>query len=258
MKTFFLFILVAALLSGCSPTKSDISDNPTPDNQIYISGIAQVNSPSNTGKAAYSIYCMLEYTDTSRNNSDFNSANVTVNGVALKRYSVDGYFQNLGTTTTFSEGDSLEFVIKHRNIGTVRKVMYVPQSLPDVSVSPGFSTANLPNTATTFTLSWTPVSSEYYLVQAQGLNYWETALVADTTFVNSSGSATVVLKDSAGNACPWVVIQVESFNFLPIDGFAAGSGFGVSGASYVVKSNMPNVGSITRSGAISGRRIRAQ
>lgn len=253
MKAIFAFMLAAVLLSGCSPTKSDISDNPTPDNQIYIGAGAEVSSPSNTGEAPYTVYCVLNYTDSSRSNSDFNSANVTVNGIPLRRVYEDGYFQNLGTTMAFSEGDSLEFVIKHRNIGTVREVVYVPPSVPVVSVSPGFSVANLANTATTFALSWTPVSADYYLVEARGFNYWQTILIADTTFLNSSGSATVVLKDSLGDACPWVYLRVWSFNYVPIEGFAVGSAVGVSGTYYNVNSNMPNVSSTARLSAGRGR-----
>lgn len=255
MKSIFLLMLAAALLPACSPTKSDISDKPVPNNQVYIMAGAQVSSPSNTGTAPYTVFCQLQYTDTSESNSDFNSASVTVNGVTLRRVYQDGYFQNLGTTMTLSEGDSLEFVIKHSKTGTIKQVVYVPPPLPEVSVSPGFSVANVPNTAATFTLSWTPVAADFYLVEASGYNYWQTALAADTTFVSSSGNATVVLRDSSGDACPWIYIRVQSFNYIPLAGFAEGSGLGASGAFYKSNSNMPNVGSAVRANSGRERRI---
>jgi hypothetical protein len=243
-------LMIAALLSGCSPTSPGISNQPTPNNQIYIVGGAQVKSPSNTGKAPYTVFCALQYADTSMNNRDFNSANVTVNGVALVRVYQNGYFENIGRTMGFSEGDSLEFVIKHQKTGTVRKVVYVPPSVTDLSVFPGLSIANLPNSDISFDLSWTPVTASYYLVEALGYNYWETMLVADSTFATLSESATVALKDSSGSACPYVYFRVQSFNAVPLEGFAAGSGFGVSGAYFNANSNMPNASSNVRLGVI--------
>ncbi len=146
----------------------------------------------------------------------------------------------------FSEGDSLEFVIKHQKTGTVKGVVYVPPSVSGVSVSPGLSTANLPNNETTFSLSWSPVTSSYYLVQAAGYNYWQTILVADSTFATQATSATVVLQDSAGNACPYVYFRVLSMNAVLIPGFATGSGFSVSGSYFRGNSNMPNVSANSR------------
>lgn len=244
MKETFLWILVsAALFPGCSPTKSDISDRPVPDNQIYIAAAAQVNSPSSTGKAPYTAYCQLQYTDTSKSNSEFNSAKVTVNGVSLARLYADGNFQSIGSTLQCEEGDSLRFVIKHQKVGTVTGVVYIPASVSGVFVSPGLSTANLPNSATTFKLQWNPVSATYYFVEAYGYNYWQTMLVADSTFGTQADSATVMLKDGEGNACPWVYFRVQCVNFVSIPGYATGSGFSVTGAYFKGNTNMPNINS---------------
>lgn len=244
MKATFLCILVsAALLPGCSPTKSDISDQPVPNNQIYIAAAAGVNTPSSTGKAPYTAYCLLQYIDTSKSNSEFNSAKVTVNGVSLARLYSDGNFQSIGSALQFEEGDSLHFVIKHQKVGTVSGVVYIPASVSSLSVSPGLSTANLPNSATTFKLRWNPVPATYYLVEAAGYNYWQTIMVADSTFGTQVDSATVVLKDTEGNACPWVYFRVQCINFVSIPGYATGSGFSVTGAYFKGNTNMPNIGS---------------
>lgn len=247
MRAAVLCILAsAALLPGCSPTKEDISDRPVPDNQIYVTAAAQVNTPSASGKSPYTASCRLQYTDTSKSNADFNSANVTVNGAALARLYGDGNFQSIGSTLQFEEGDSLEFIIKHQKVGTVREAICVPPSVSGVTVSPGLSTANLPNSETTFNLRWTPVASNYYYVEAAGYNYWQTMLVADSMFWTQADSATVVLKDSVGSACPWVYFRVQSVNYVPIPGYAAGSGVIVTGAYYRGNTNMPNVSSNMR------------
>ncbi len=247
MKSILSCILVsAALFSGCSPTSSDISGQPTPNNQIYIEGGAYLNSPSATGKAPYTVYCTLQYTDTSKSNSDFNTAEITVNGVSLVRIYNDGYFQNTRAAMSFSEGDSLSFVIKHPRVGTVKGVVYVPPSVTDVSVSPGLSQANLPNSETTFNLSWAPATVSYYYVQAAGYNYWQTIMVADTAFATLSNNATIMLMDNTGSPCPYVYFRVISYGSVSLDGFAAGSGLGVTGAYFVANSNMPNVSSNMR------------
>lgn len=243
MRTAFLCIVALAnFFPGCSPTKAGISDQPVPDNGIYIAAAAEVNSPSNTGRAPFTAYCLLQYADTSKSSADFNSAKVTANGIALARVYSDGNFQSMGSSLQFEEGDSLEFVIKHQNVGTVRGVVRIPPSVSGVSVTPGLSTANLPNSETTFTLHWISVPASYYLVEAAGFNYWQTMLVADSVFGTVADSATIVLIDSSGGACPWVYFRVRSINFVPIPGFASGSGFTVTGAYYMPSSNMPNVG----------------
>lgn len=244
MRAIVLCVSVlAAVLSACSPTSSDTSDRATPNSGIYITAVAAVSSPSGTGNATYTAYCQLQYIDTSKSSSEFNAAKVTVNGVALTREYSDGYFQNVGKVISFSEGDSVEFVIKHPKVGTVRGTMYVPPSVTDLSVSPGLSQANLPNSENTFNLHWTPVAANYYLVQAQGYNYWQTELVADSMFSTQADSATVVLKDSSGSPCPWVYFRVITFDWLAFQGFAGGSGVSVTGAYYKGNTNIPGVNS---------------
>jgi hypothetical protein len=253
MRAMVLCILtLAALLPGCSPTGSDISSQPTPNSRIYIEGGAYLNSPSATGKAPYTVYCTLMYADTGKNSSDFNSADVKVNGASLVRVYSNGYFQNTRMVMSFSEGDSLEFVIRHQKIGTVRGVVHVPPSVDGVSVSPGLSTANLPNSETTFNLNWVQVTASYYYVQAAGYNYWQTLLVADSSFSTLANSATVVLKDSLGSACPYVYFRVLTFSAVDFQGFAPGSGLSVSGAYFRGSSNMPNVDANVRQ-PINGR-----
>ncbi len=241
MKVTFAFIFAMLLLSGCSPTKvsTDIPNNPISNSQVFIFGDGLVSSPSKSGKAPYAFTCMLQYVDTGKSNSDFNSAVVTVNGVALTRvYNNNGVFQNAGDTRQFSQGDSLEFIIKHQKIGTIREILYVPASVIDVSVSPSPPLANLPNNSTVFKLSWNPVSASYYQVAAFGYNYWETILVSNSWLATAFDTATVVLQDSSGNACPYVSLQVQSFNGVPLQGFAPGSGFQVSGTYFRVYTNM--------------------
>ncbi len=234
-------IAIVTLLTGCSPTSSDISGQPTPDKAISIVGGAEVNSPSLAGKVPYMVYCSIQYTDTSVSNKDFNSAEVTVNGVALVRAYRDGYYQNLGKTMTFSEGDSLEFVIKQKKIGTVKGVVYVPPSVQGVTVSPVLLGANVPNEYTSFDLSWDPAQSNFYFVIAAGYNYWETELVADSVFSTQAQSASIMLADTSGSACPYVYFRVQSYNVFPIEGFAAGSEFDVSSSYYRGNTNMPSV-----------------
>ncbi len=82
----------------------------------------------------------MMYADSGKSSSDFNSADVKVNGVALVRVYSNGYFQNTRSVMSFSEGDSLEFVIRHQKIGTVRGVAHVPPSVDGVSVSRPHST----------------------------------------------------------------------------------------------------------------------
>jgi len=247
MKAILWYIMATMIFfAGCSPTSSDTSGQPTPNAQVIVVGGAEVNSPSNTGKAPYTVYCALQYADTSKNSSEFNSADVTVNGVSLVRVYRDGYFQNVGKAMAFSAGDSLEFVIKHPKVGTVRGVAYVPQSVTDLSVSPTPSTANLANTATTFNLSWSPVTASYYMVQAVGYNIWETELVADSSFSTIATNASVVLEDSTGSACPYVYFRVVTINTIMLTDFASGSGIGVTGAYYNASTNMPGVSSNVR------------
>lgn len=244
MKAIVLCVLsLAAMLPACSPTSSDTSDQATPNNGIYIMAAAEVSSPSSTGKATYTVYCQLQYTDTSKNSSEFNTAKVTANGVALTREYADGYFQNVGKIMSFSEGDSIEFVVKHPKVGTVRGTVYVPPSVTDLSVSPGLSQANLPNSEITFNLSWTPVAASYYMVQAVGYNYWQTEVVSQSVFPTQSDTATVVLQDTSGDACPWVYFRVLTIGTVSLQGFAAGSGLNVTGAYYKANTNMPGVSS---------------
>jgi hypothetical protein len=254
MRVAVLCVIVSVgLLSGCSPTKagSDISNQPIPDSQIYIVGQAQVSSPTTSGKAPYTISCGLQYADTGKSNSDFNSAVVSVNGVVLKRVYRDGYFQNVGLPMQFSQGDSLEFVIKHQKTGTIKGVLYVPPSVMGVSVSPGLSMANLPNSDTLFSLSWDPVVATYSQVEAAGYNYWQTELVASYWLATLADTATVILTDNSGAACPYVYFRVQSFNAIPLQGFAPGSGLTVSGTYFKGNSNMPNVSSNVRQRAMA-------
>ncbi len=236
----YMFVM-AMLVSGCSPTKvgTNIPDYTISNNQIYVMGMAEVSTPSKSGKASYAISCDLNYADTSKTNSDFNSAIVTVNGVALVQVYRDGFFQNVHTMQ-FAQGDSLQFVIKHQKIGTVKEVVYVPQSVTDVSVSPGLSIAYEPNSDTLFNLSWSPVAANYYLVEALGYNFWQTAIVATAWNVTASDSATIVLKDNSGAVCPYVYFEVQSINTVQLGEFAPGSGFQVSGSYYEGCTNMPS------------------
>jgi len=243
---WYVFVLVPFLF-GCSPTKteSEISSNPIPNSQIGIMGYAQVHSPAQSGKAPYNVQCMIAYADSGKNNSDFNSAVVTVNGVKLAR-TYDGTFQNVNDTMRFSEGDSLQFIIKDQKVGTVKETLYVPPSVVDYSISPNLPVQTFQNSNTSFFLSWTPVNASFCSVEAIGYNVWETIPLAQYWQSTLLDTMTVALQDSLGNACPYLAFLVQSYNGLALGGFAPGSGFEVSGAYFKVYSNMPGVGSSVR------------
>ena len=76
----------------------------------------------------------------------------------------------------FSQGDSVQFVIKQQKIGTVKEVLYVPPSVMDYSLAPSLSLANEFNTNTIFELGWDPVDANYCAVEGYGYNEWETLL----------------------------------------------------------------------------------
>jgi len=243
---WYVFALIPFFF-GCSPTKieSEIPSNPIPNSQIGIMGYAQVHSPAQSGKATYNVQCMIMYADSGKSNSDFNSAVVTVNGVRLAR-TYNGTFQNVNDTMRFSEGDSLQFVIKDQKVGTVKETVYVPPSVINYSISPSLPVQTFQNSNTSFFLSWTPVNASFCSVEAVGYNIWETIPLAQFGHSTLLDTMTVVLQDSIGNACPYLAFLVQSYNGLALGGFAPGSGFEVSGSYYKVYSNMPGVGSNIR------------
>ncbi len=230
-----MFVL-AFLLSGCSPTKSesDIPSYPIPNNAIVIGGEALVNTPTLSGKASYSIRCFVQYADRSKSDSEFSSAEVTVNGVALAQSFFPGFFQNT-RSMRFGQGDSLQFVITHPKIGTVKETVYVPPPVTDLTISPDLTIEGAPNRDTSFTLSWSPLSASYYDVSARGYDLSASIVLSNASGTTTTNSETVVLKDSSGNACPFVYFQVVSMNDTPCQDFAGGSGFMV-GASYYQES----------------------
>ena len=230
-------LMMLALFSGCSPTDSGntVADQPIPNSAIVISGSAQVQSPAQSGKAVYGVTCVTQYTDQSKSNSDFNSAIVTVNGMTLKRYS-DGFFVNTDTMR-FSEGDSLEFIVKHPKIGTVRGSLQVPQSVSTYSIFPNLPTNNFANGNTTFSLSWNPVNADFYYILSTCYDSRE-FFVTQYGRSTSSDTVTIVLQDSTNHAYPFLDFRLMSFRFLSLPGFSSGSGFYVSSPYYKVYSNL--------------------
>ncbi len=236
-NVLWLFAAILLLLSGCSPTKSGISDNPVPNSQIIIGGsaFAQASSSVQSGKAAYSITCMIQYTDRTKSNSEFNSATVTVNGIALGKYS-DGVFINT-ENMNFSQGDTLEFVIKHPKIGTVKETIQVPLPVPSYSLSPSLPSNNFPNVNTTFLVSWNPVGANAYYVISDCYNAREVFITEDG-LSTSSDSMTITVQDSSGNAYPFLQFRLMSINWIPVPGFSTSSGFNIGSSYYKVYSNL--------------------
>lgn len=238
MRNRGLYLLMSlAVLAGCSPTDSgnEIPDHSIPDPQIEVVGYAQVQSPTQSGKALYSISCELQYTGQSKSNSDFNSATVTVNGSSLGRYS-DGYFVNTDSMR-FSQGDSLEFVVRHAKIGTIKEIIQVPPPVQNYSVVPSLPINNFANVNTTFLVSWNPVSANLYYLICDCYNSRE-VFVTETWFSTSADSIAVALEDSADHAYPFLQLRLLSFNAVPLSGFSPGSGFYVGSPYYQVHSNL--------------------
>ena len=236
-KAALCMLVGLALLSGCSPTDSGnaVADYPTPNAQIIVSGYAQVQSPMQSGKTAYSITCAIQNQDQSKSNSEFNSATATVNGIALGRYS-DGVFVNVGEMQ-FSQGDSLEFIVKHPKIGTIKQVLSVPPSISDYTVSPGMPAQNFTNNLSTFFLSWTPVDANLYYVATDCYNARE-VFMTEYGFSTSADTITVVVQDSTNHPYPFLQFRLMSFNAASVTGFAIGSGFYVEGTYFKVYSNL--------------------
>jgi hypothetical protein len=236
-KTVLCLLISLALFSGCSPTDSgnEIADHSIPNPQIMVVGYAQVQSPMQSGKALYSITCELQYEGQSENNSDFNSAIVTVNGSSLGRYS-DGVFVNTDSMR-FSQGDSLEFVVRHPKIGTIKEIIQVPPAVQNYSVVPSLPINNFANVNTAFLVSWNPVSANLYYLICDCYNSRE-VFVTETWFSTSSDSITGVLQDSTDHAYPFLQLRLLSFSAVSLSGFSPGSGFYVGSPYYKVYSNL--------------------
>jgi len=236
-KAVLCLLLGLLMLSACSPTDSGngIADHPTPNPKIIVSGYAQVQSPVQSGKAAYSITCYLQNQEQSKSNSEFNSATVSVNGIALGRSS-DGVFVNVGAMQ-FSEGDSLEFVVKHTQIGTIKQVLTVPASVSDYKISPGIPIQNFANGISQFVLSWKPVDANLYYVLTDCYDAREVFL-AQYDFSTTADTIAFTVQDSLNNPYPFLQFYLISFNSAPVTGFAQGSSFSVMGTYFKTYSNL--------------------
>ncbi len=236
-KAVFGMLVAAALLWGCSPTDSGngTADHPTPNAQIMVACYATVQTPAQSGRASYTVDCMFLNQDTTKSNSEFNSAAVTVNGVTLGRYS-DGVFVNVGSME-FTEGDSLEFVIKHPKIGTVRQVLRIPESVPDYTLAPALPAKNFANSVGNFLVKWSAVDADLYYAQFDCYDARE-FYMGNYGYFTPTDSMAVVVQDSVGDPFPFLEVRLMSFNYVPVAGFAPGSGFYVGCANYKVYSNL--------------------
>jgi hypothetical protein len=137
----------------------------------------------------------------------------------------------------FSEGDSLEFVIKHSEVGTIKQVLLVPQPVQDYSVFPGLPADNSANTNTKFFISWEPIGATFYYLISDCYNSREVFMTENWSYTMAD-SVTVVLEDSTSQAYPFLQLRLLSYNAVSLSGFADGSAFYVSSSYYKVHSNL--------------------
>lgn len=234
-------LVSAALLCGCPRSgENDGALNPPdeqaiPDTAIVVYGYAEPQAPVATGKASYQITCGLAYSDFTKDNSDFNSAAVSVNGIALNRKS-DGVF-TASNPVELSEGDTVSFVLKHSKVGTVKEKIMVPASVPDFTISPALPQSGTLNGRAAYFLSWNRVNADQYYAAALAYDSLKQGVV-QVAINTGKDTCTVIAHDLSGRPYPFLRIWVSTYNLVSLTGFGGLSRFKVSGTYYKSYSNL--------------------
>lgn len=238
----YVFVLTGFFWGCSSPTGSGnpIPNHPIQNSDVLISGIAQVQTPSNSGKAVYSVVCRVGYRNQSEADSVFNSSTITVDGLQLTRQNAPGTFY--GSGLMLSTGDSVVFTIRHPLIGTIVQSLRVPPSLTDCLLQPRIPPSGVANTSSDYSIAWGTgaVGATYYTLKAVCYDSLKEPVAAWSTSTSSNTLAfpSWLFQENSGGVTPYVDITLLPFYSISYPGFASGSRFSVSSADYKEYSNL--------------------
>jgi hypothetical protein len=173
MQKILVFLVAgsALILAGCSDgsagktgVKGDAAATDESSNFWLFVGAYPAADNQTVGPTTYVGYAQIEDTRL----SDYGNpagAVVMINGVQLlQRPDVGNYYFSSPNVGSFSEGDEVSMSVEYDKIGTISTTMKVPTSVVDFSLSPPLPATGVPNSATSYYLSWSPSpDADFYL-----------------------------------------------------------------------------------------------
>jgi len=161
-----LALLVASsalLLAGCSDgsagktgVKNDAGVTDDSSNFLVFVGAYPAAYNQTVGPTTYAGFAQIEDIRLS-DHGDATGAVVMVNGVQLRqRTDVGNYYFSSPNVGSFSEGDEVSMSVEYDKIGNISTTMKVPVSVADFALSPPLPATGVPNSATSYYLSWSP------------------------------------------------------------------------------------------------------
>jgi hypothetical protein len=248
-----LVLLVAGsalILADCSDGSagktggtSDAGATNESSNFLLFVGAYPAANNQTVGPTTYVGYAQIEDTRL----SDYGNpagAVVMINGVQLlQRPDVNNYYFSSPNVGSFSEGDEVSMSVEYDKIGTISTTMKVPTSVVDFALLPPLPATGVPNSATSYYLSWSPSpDADFYLPGYVVYSDSRPTLVTGQgTFVANPNTAftftSADLTSASGTPYPFLDIYLSTCaEFRPAD-VAPVSSFELRGVDTVLKRN---------------------
>jgi hypothetical protein len=173
MQKILVFLVAgsALILAGCSDgsagktgVKNDAGVTDDSSNFLVFVGAYPAAYNQTVGPTTYAGFAQIEDTRL----TDFGNpagAVVMINGVQLlQRPDVGNYYFSSPNVGSFSQGDEVSISVEYDKIGNISTTMKVPVSVADFTLSPSLPATGVPNSATSYYLSWSPSpDADFYM-----------------------------------------------------------------------------------------------